>query len=70
MNPAEHQAHWDRIDEKNCKKGRHETVRPIFASGTLGGLIGWRCYCGAVAEVSSPAGAREPVTTSPVLVSP
>ncbi len=45
-------------DEKRCRKGKHETLTPVFASPTLGGLSAWRCACAAACVFlgcSSPA---------------
>jgi hypothetical protein len=49
MTNAELQEHYDRTDAKRCRKGRHETNRPIWMTA-LGGIAGWRCFCGDAVE--------------------
>jgi Protein of unknown function (DUF2934) len=32
---------------RQCKKGEHETDIAVFADPVLGGILKWKCFCGA-----------------------
>ena len=59
------------MSAKTCRKGNHEVDEPVFTDPTLGGLIGWKCSCGALSKKSlestkSSWVSNDMVTTSPI----
>lgn len=50
MNNQELQEYYERKGKRNCDKGRHTMDWPILQHPIIGGILGWKCYCGLHTE--------------------